>query len=111
MHRKKRPVEPEAVFEQMKFNRGNKRFRHKGFEKILMDFSVFAMAFHLKKLCENLSKETLAALFGKWRLYVRMLFLRKSQQAFPQSKESQKGCFIMNPAAGGSSYKKRIGCF
>jgi transposase len=33
-HRKKRPFEPEAVFGQMKFNMGYKRFRHKRFEKV-----------------------------------------------------------------------------
>lgn len=55
-HRKKRPVEPEAVFGQMKFNMGYKRFRHKGFDKVQMDFALFAMAFDLKKLCKNLLK-------------------------------------------------------
>ncbi|WP_255490635.1 IS1182 family transposase [Dysgonomonas sp. 511] len=49
-HRSKRPIEPEAVFGQMKFNKGYKRFRHKGFEKINMDFGVFAIAFNLLKM-------------------------------------------------------------
>jgi hypothetical protein len=64
-HRKKRLVEPEAVFEQMKFNMAYKRFRHKLFEKVQMDFAIFAMSFNLKKLYKNLSKEALAALSGK----------------------------------------------
>jgi hypothetical protein len=62
-----------------------KRFRHKGFEKVQMDFGVFAVAFNLKKLCKNLSKEAFAALFGKLQLYIRMLFSLISQRCFPQS--------------------------
>ncbi len=49
-HRRKRAIEPEAVFGQMKFNKFYKRFRHKGFEKVQMDFGVFAIAFNLLKL-------------------------------------------------------------
>jgi Transposase DDE domain. len=33
-HRSKRPIEPEAVFGQMKYNMGYKRFRHFGKEKL-----------------------------------------------------------------------------
>jgi hypothetical protein len=99
IHRKKRPIEPEAVFGQMKFNMAYKRFRHKGFEKVQMDFGVFAMAFNLKKLCKNLSKGAFAALFSKLQLYVRMLFSLRSQRDLPQSKVSQKWCFNMKHAA------------
>lgn len=49
-HRRTRPVEPEAVFGQMKFNKGYKRFRHRGYEKVYMDFVLFAMAFNVQKL-------------------------------------------------------------
>lgn len=49
-HRSKRPVEPEAVFGQMKFNKQYKRFRHVGMEKVQMDFAIFVMAFNLQKL-------------------------------------------------------------
>lgn len=59
-HRSKRPIEPEAVFGQMKYNIQYKRFRHFGMDKITMDFSFFAMAFNLKKMC----KIFLAKLFG-----------------------------------------------
>lgn len=60
-HRSKRPVEPEAVFGQIKFNKAYKRFRHKGFEKINMDFGVFAIAFNLLKMWRKwLAKENWA---------------------------------------------------
>jgi hypothetical protein len=57
------------------------------------------MAFNLKKLCKNLSKEAFAALFGKLQLYVRILFSFKSQRSLPQLKVSQKWCFKMKHAA------------
>jgi hypothetical protein len=76
-----------------------KRFRHKLFEKVQMDFGIFAMSLNLKKLCKNLSKEAFAALFGKLKLYVRMLFFLKSQISLPQAKVSQKCCFNMKNVA------------
>lgn len=65
-HRKRRPIEPEAVFGQMKFDMAYKRFRHKGFDKVQMDFAIFAMAFNLKKLCSKLAKAALECLISFW---------------------------------------------
>jgi hypothetical protein len=50
LHRSRRPIEPEAVFGQMKANRSCKRFRHIGRDKILMDFAIFAIAFNIGKM-------------------------------------------------------------
>lgn len=55
-HRSKRPIEPEAVFGQMKFNKAYKRFRHRGFDKINMDFGIVAIAFNLLKMHKNKTK-------------------------------------------------------
>ena len=49
-HRSKRPIEPEAVFGQMKNDMHYKRFRHFGKDKVTMDFAFFAIAFNIKKL-------------------------------------------------------------
>ncbi|MGH6758391.1 IS1182 family transposase [Bacteroides fragilis] len=49
-HRSKRPVEVEAVFGQIKWNKEYKRFRHKGLEKIVMDFGILAIAFNIGKM-------------------------------------------------------------
>jgi hypothetical protein len=49
-HRSRRLIEPEAVFGQIKYNRQYKRFRHKGPDKVNMDFGIPIMAFHLQKL-------------------------------------------------------------
>ncbi len=48
-HRSNRPIEPEAVFGQMKYNMHYKRFRHFGKDKVTMDFAFFAIAFNIKK--------------------------------------------------------------
>ena len=57
-HRSKRPIEPEAVFGQMKHNMGYKRFRHFGKDKATMDFAFFAIAFNIKKWAAKTAKNT-----------------------------------------------------
>lgn len=57
-HRSKRPIEPESVFGQVKFNKQYKRFRHKGWDKVNMDFAVLVMAFNLQKLHNKTIKQT-----------------------------------------------------
>ena len=55
-HRSKRPIEPEAVFGQMKNNMQYKRFRHFGKDKVTMDFAFFAIAFNIKKMAAIMAK-------------------------------------------------------
>ena len=55
--RRKRPIEPEAVFGQMKFNKSYNRFRHTGKDKIKMDFAIFAIAFNILKLYRKTTKK------------------------------------------------------
>ena len=55
-HRSKRPIEPEAVFGQMKYDMNYKRFRHFGKEKVTMDFAFFAIAFNIKKMAAKMAK-------------------------------------------------------
>ena len=56
-HRKRRCIEPEAVFGQMKYDMAYRRFRHVGKEKVTMDFPFFAIAFNIKKMCAKMAKE------------------------------------------------------
>ena len=76
-HRGQRCIEPEAVFGQMKNNMNYKRFRHFGMDKVFMDFSFFAIAFNIKKMCAKMEKgcigrltellyELAAAIFRCW---------------------------------------------
>lgn len=54
--RGQRCIEPEAVFGQMKYSMGYKRFRHFGLDKVKMYFAFFAIAFNLKELCLKMRK-------------------------------------------------------
>ena len=54
--RGRRCIEPEVVFGQMKSNMAYRRFRHMGKDKVVMDFTFFAIAFNIKKLCSMMRK-------------------------------------------------------
>lgn len=43
-------MEVEAVFGQLKWNKGYKRFRHKVLDKIVMDLGILAIAFNIGKM-------------------------------------------------------------
>ena len=49
MHRSRRPIEPEAVFGDIKFNHGFKRFRLKSARKVNVEFGLVALAHNLRK--------------------------------------------------------------
>ena len=65
-HRSRRPIEPEAVFGQIKFNKQYRRFRHRGLDKVKMDFAILAMSFNIQKLWRNLAKKTINAPSGPY---------------------------------------------
>ena len=48
-HRSNRPIEPEAVFGDIKFNHGFKRFRLKSNRKVKVEFGLVATAHNLRK--------------------------------------------------------------
>ena len=56
-HRKRRSIEPESVFGQMKANMQYTRFRHFGEDLVKMDFAIFATAFNLLKLHRKQNKK------------------------------------------------------
>lgn len=62
-HRKKRSIEPEAVFGQIKYDMAYKRFRHFFHDKVTMDFAFFAIAFNIKKMCAKIAKGVLRGIF------------------------------------------------
>ena len=68
--RGRRCIEPEAVFGQMKSNMAYRRFRHMGKDKVVMDFTFFAIAFNIKKLCSMMrkvdKKRRKASFYGKF---------------------------------------------
>ena len=62
-HRSKRPIEPEAVFGQMKYDMNYKRFRHFGKDKVTMDLAFFAIAFNIKKMAAKMPKWSKSPVF------------------------------------------------
>ena len=48
-HRSNRPIEPEAVFGNIKFNHGFKRFRLKSNTKVSVEWGLVAIAHNLRK--------------------------------------------------------------
>lgn len=55
MHRSNRPIEPEAVFGDIKFNHGFRRFRLKSTKKVRVEFGLVALAHNLRKYSAILS--------------------------------------------------------
>jgi transposase len=54
--RKKRCIEPEPVFGQIKWNRGFKRFLLRGLHKVNCEFGIVAIAHNLKKMWARLQQ-------------------------------------------------------
>ena len=54
MHRSRRPIEPEAVFGDIKFNHGFKRFRLKSAGKVNVEFGLVALAHNLRKYAAHI---------------------------------------------------------
>ena len=58
-HRSNRPIEPEAVFGDIKYNHGFKRFRLRSNEKVNVEFGLVALAHNLRKyIALNTSKNS-----------------------------------------------------
>ena len=56
MHRSRRPIEPEAVFGDIKSNHGFRRFRLKSNRKVRVEFGLVALAHNLRKYSAILSE-------------------------------------------------------
>ena len=49
MHRSRRPIEPEAVFGDIKYNHDFKRFRLRSKAKVIIEFGLVALAHNIRK--------------------------------------------------------------
>ena len=49
-HRSMRPIEPEAVFGQIKYDGGFKRFHYKGKQLVEAEFATLAIAHNIRKM-------------------------------------------------------------
>lgn len=52
-HRSKRPIEPEAVFGQIKYNKGFNRFKLAGIEGVKLEFALIAIALNISKMTKK----------------------------------------------------------
>ncbi len=55
-HRSKRPIEPEAVFGQLKANKKFNRFKLRGLKKVKIEFGLLAIAHNLGKMAQILAQ-------------------------------------------------------
>ena len=53
MHRSRRPIEPEAVFGQMKYDNHFKRFNYRGKRLINAEFAAIVVAHNIRKMIAN----------------------------------------------------------
>jgi len=59
MHRSRRPIEPEAVFGQIKSNRKFNRFRLRGLDGLAVEFGLISIAVNLSKMMKKAINETI----------------------------------------------------
>ncbi|HEY3369503.1 MAG TPA: IS1182 family transposase [Prolixibacteraceae bacterium] len=59
MHRSRRPIEPEAVFGQIKSNRKFNRFRLRGLDGVAVEFGLISIALNLSKMMKKAINETI----------------------------------------------------
>jgi len=52
-HRSNRPIEPEAVFGQIKYNKGFNRFKLRGLDGVNLEFGLIAIALNLSKIARK----------------------------------------------------------
>ena len=70
-HRSNRPIEPEAVFGNIKFNHGFKRFRLKSNAKASVEWGLVAIAHNLRKyIAAKLKRAAEVANIGKNNLTI-----------------------------------------
>jgi len=57
-HRSKRPIEPEAVFGQIKYNKNFNRFRLTGISGVHLEFGLIAIALNISKMAKKTMRNT-----------------------------------------------------
>lgn len=62
-YRSKRPIEPEAVFGQIKFNNGFTRFKLRGLAKVEVEFGLVAISHNLRKIAQIMLKKSKMSAF------------------------------------------------
>lgn len=84
-HRGKRPIEPEAVFGQIKYNKNFNRFKLRGLSGVNLEFGLIAIALNISKMLKADLNSLKSAFFKSFsKLLSQILFnwlsLRNSKQ-------------------------------
>ena len=88
MHRSKRPIEPEAVFGQIKSNWRFNRFRLRGLKKVTVEFGLISISINLAKMMKKAlnrikNSPNQAILTLENVVYAFLAKIRKSVSLFP----------------------------
>lgn len=75
IHRSNRPIEPEAVFGQIKYNKGFNRFKLRGIEGVNLEFGLIAIAMNIAKLAKKKASKAKSGILLHFKHSVH-LFLR-----------------------------------
>lgn len=82
-HRSKRPIEPEAVFGQLKNNNKFNRFTFRGLEKVELEFLLMAIGHNFRKMIANnvlFEPKTVKKLLLIIKKYINLIILLKSEK-------------------------------
>jgi hypothetical protein len=91
MHRSRRPIEPEAVFGQVKSNRGFKRFQLRGLDGVAVEFGLICIAINLSKMIKRAINGTIKgpdSLISSW---VKLIHRIKIEIRYWKSNMSVQG--------------------
>ena len=91
VHRSKRPIEPEAVFGQIKCNNGFNRFKLRGLKKVEVEFGLVAISHNLRKIAQSMSGNQLKSQKQKGKRLLNPIFSRIIQcKTFLKVKKAPK---------------------
>lgn len=66
-HRSNRPIEPEAVFGQIKYNKGFNRFTMRGLDGVNLEFGLLAIGFNLAKIVRKIANSIQSEIFSHFK--------------------------------------------
>ena len=73
-HRSKRPIEPEAVFGQIKYNKGFNRFKLRGLKGVNLEFGLIAIAINISKMLKWNIKHQKQLFFHACKRFIKSFF-------------------------------------
>jgi transposase len=109
IHRSNRPIEPEAVFGQAKFNKGFNRFKLRGIQGVNLEFGLLAIAMNIQKWAKREALNTIYSL----KLMVTKLIGLNYKTVLRNNWQNQKYCFKIQKEQKAKHFdiKKRVANF